>query len=404
VQHATDLLLIGGTLLLALAAHGLGQKIHVPRVTLLLLLGALAGPDMLALLPEGSDQSFGFITQLTLAMVGFLLGERMSVRNLAEGREALIVSLAVTVGTAACVAVAVWLVTGSPAAALLLGAIATATAPAATLDVMREAGARGPLTRLVYQVVAIDDAWGAILFSLALVAAELLAGGSHSGTGEGLAQGFIEVGGSVLLGIVLGFPMAWLTGRLRPGEPMLLESAGFVFVAAGIAGLLELSYLLTCMTLGVVVANQARHHIRPFRSIEGISEPFLALFFFMAGYQLEWSLLPTLGMLGLAYVGARVAGRLVGGQIGGYLAGSNGHTRKRIGACLMPQAGVALGLALVATERLPELTYLLPLVIGATVIFELVGPPLTLVQLRHAGETGQGYEEEADGDDDDPRP
>lgn len=397
MQYATDLLLIGGTLLLALAAHGVGQKIHVPRVTLMLLLGAVAGPDLLALLPENSDQSFGFITQLTLAMVGFLLGERMSVKNLQEGREALILSLAVTVITAAVVALSVWMITDDAAAALLLGAIATATAPAATLDVLREAGARGPLTRLVYQVVAIDDAWGVLLFSLALVTAGLLGGSSEMGLAI-VAHGLIEVGGSILLGVLLGLPMAWLTGRLRPGEPMVLESAGFVFVAAGIAGLLGLSYLLTCMVLGVVVANRAHHHIRPFRSIEGISEPFLALFFFMAGYQLEWSLLPALGALGLAYVGARIVGRVVGGRVGGYLAGSDSHTRKRIGACLMPQAGVALGLALVATERFPELGYILPLVIAATVIFELTGPPLTLLQLRHAGETGRAFEEEQDED------
>lgn len=397
MHHAMDLLLIGGTLLLALAAHGLGQKIHVPRVTLMLLLGALAGPDLLAVLPEDSDQSFGFVTQLTLALVGFLLGERMSMKDLHEGREALILSLAVTLATATVVTLVVWLVTGDGVAALLLGAIATATAPAATMDVLKEAGARGPLTRLVYQVVAIDDAWGVILFSLALVTAGLLAGSSDM-EWTILGQGLAEVGGSIVLGLTLGFPMAWLTGRLRPGEPMLLESAGFVFIAAGLASLLGAPYLLTCMTLGIVVANRAKHHVRPFRSIEGISEPFLALFFFMAGYQLEWSLLPALGAVGLAYVGARIAGRILGGQIGGFLARSDHHTRNRIGACLMPQAGVALGLALLATERFPHLGYLLPLVISATVIFELVGPPLTLLQLRHAGETSQGGEEDKDED------
>ncbi|WP_273429332.1 cation:proton antiporter [Marinobacter sp.] len=397
MHYATDLLLIGGTLLLALAAHGLGQKIHVPRVTLMLLLGALAGPDFLALLPEDSAESFSFITQLTLAMVGFLLGERMSMKDLHQSREALILSLAVTLTTAAVVALVVWLITGDGVAALLLGAIATATAPAATMDVLREAGARGPLAQLVYQVVAIDDAWGVILFSLALVTAGLLAGSSETGWTV-LGQGVTEVGGSIVLGVVLGLPMAWLTGRLRPGEPMLLESAGFVFVAAGMAGLLGVSYLLTCMTLGVVVANKARHHVRPFRSIEGISEPFLALFFFMAGYQLEWTLLPALGALGLSYIGARIIGRVLGGQIGGFLAGSDGHTRNRIGACLMPQAGVALGLALLATERFPDMGCLLPLVIGATVVFELAGPPLTLLQLRHAGEVGRGIEEEKDED------
>ena len=176
MNHASDLILIGSTLLLALAAHAVGQKVHVPRVTLLLLLGALAGPDLLDLLPDNADQSFSLITQLTLAMVGFLLGERMSARDLRQGKEALIVSLAVTLLTAMAVILAVWAVTGNLPAALLLGGIATATAPAATLDVLREAGANGPLTRLVFQVVAIDDAWGAILFSVLLVAAGLLLG------------------------------------------------------------------------------------------------------------------------------------------------------------------------------------------------------------------------------------
>lgn len=399
MDNADILILIGATMLLALGAHALGKIVHLPRVTLLLLLGALAGPELLDLLPEDASDSFSLITQLTLAMVGFLLGERMSAKGLKEGKEALIVSLVVTVMTATVVILSIWAVTGNLPAALLLGGISTATAPAATLDVMREAGANGPLTRLVFQVVAIDDAWGAILFSILLVTAGLVLGNGNIEGPSAMLHGVMEVGGSLVLGIVLGLPMAWLTGRIRPGEPMLLESAGFVLVAAGLASLLGLSYLLTCMTLGIVVANQARHHVRPFRSIEGISEPFLAIFFFMAGYQMDWAALPALGALGVAYIGARIIGRVAGGWLGGYLAGSSPHTRNRIGACLMPQAGVALGLALVAAERLPSLDYILPLVIGATVVFELIGPTLTLVQLRKAGEAGRGYQQDEDEDD-----
>ena len=398
MEHAAILILMGTTLLLALGAHALGKIVHVPRVTLLLLLGALAGPELLDLLPENASDNFSLITQLTLAMVGFLLGERMSAKGLREGKEALVVSLVVTIMTATVVILAIWAVTGNLPAALLLGGISTATAPAATLDVMREAGANGPLTRLVFQVVAIDDAWGAMLFSVLLVAAGLVLGNGDFDGPSAMLHGVMEVGGSLVLGIVLGLPMAWLTGRIRPGEPMLLESAGFVLVAAGLASWLGLSYLLTCMTLGIVVANRARHHVRPFRSIEGISEPFLAMFFFMAGYQMHWAALPALGALGLAYIGARILGRVAGGWLGGYLAGSDPQTRNRVGACLMPQAGVALGLALVATERLPSLDYILPLVIGATVVFELIGPTLTLAQLQKAGETGKGYQSDNDDD------
>ncbi|AKS41337.1 cation:proton antiporter [Wenzhouxiangella marina] len=386
MPDALHLIWIGATLLLALAALSLAQRMHVPRVTLLLLLGAIAGPEILDLMPAGASDSFGLITQITLGIVGFLLGERMSFRDLKQARESLIISLAVTFVTAACVALAVWLLTGDWAAALLLGAISTATDPAASIDVMKESHADGPLTRLLIQVVAIDDAWGVVLFSIVLVILSWIAGGDES-PWIALGHGSVEVLGSLALGAVMGLPMAWLTGRLTPGEPMLLESIGFVLLAAGLAHLLGLSYLLTCIALGVVVANVARHHVRPFRSIEGIAFPFLALFFFMAGYQLDWSTLPTLGLLGLLYIAARIAGRLLGGYMGGWMASSARITRRRIGACMLPQAGVALGLALVATERFPELSYLLPLVVAVTVLFELIGPPITLHELKRAHET-----------------
>jgi len=380
------LIWIGATLLLALAALGIARRMHLPRVTVLLMLGALAGPEMLDLLPAGANESFGLITQITLGIVGFLLGERMSFRDLHQARESLIISLVVTVVTATVVALAVYALTGDWAAALLLGAISTATDPAASIDVMKESHANGPLSRLLMQVVAIDDVWGVILFSIVLVMLAWINGGNEA-PWEALGHGAIEVLGSLALGALMGLPMAWLTGRLTPGEPMLLESIGFVLLAAGLAHLFGLSYLLTCVTLGVVVANVARHHVRPFRSIEGIAFPFLALFFFMAGYQLDWAALPTLGALGMFYVVSRIAGRLLGGATGAWLAGSNATTRRRIGACMLPQAGVALGLALVASERYPELTYLLPLVVAVTVLFELIGPPLTLHQLKRSHET-----------------
>lgn len=386
MSHAMDLLFIGAIMLVALAAHSVGQKLNVPRVTLLLLVGALAGPELLDLVPASVSDNFPLVTELTLAMVGFLLGERMSVRDLRQGREAIIVSLAVTLITALVLFLAVWAVTQNMVASLLLAAIATATDPAATLDVIRETGARGPLTRLVSRVVAIDDAWGAILFSVLLVVAELVSG-NGADLMETVGHGLYEVLGALVLGVLLGLPMAWMTGRLKPGEPMLLESAGFVFLAAGIAGALNVSYLLTCMALGVTVANAAHHHIRPFRSIEGIVEPFLAMFFFLAGFSLDWEVLPTLGLFGGVYVVARIIGRLAGGYAGGLLAGSTQVVRRRNGACLLPQAGVAMGLALVATQRLPDMAFILPLIIGSTVLFELIGPSITMTQLRRAGET-----------------
>lgn len=380
-------ILLGSILLLALGAHGVGRKLHVPRVTLLLLLGVAASPAGFDFLPPEAEDSFGLITNLALAMVGFLLGERMALNELRHhGGMVMTVSLSITLVTSFMVFLGVWAVTGDLVAALLLAGIAPATDAAATLDVINESGARGTLTDRVWGVVAVDDAWCILLFSVLLVTAESL-GGNGGSLVSSLQTGLWELGGAVLLGLGLGLPMAWLTGRLRKGEPMVLEAVGFVLLCAGIAQSLHLSYLLACMVLGAVVANNAHHHLRPFRSIHGIADPFLAIFFFLAGYRLEPALLLTLGAVGAAYLLMRLVGRIAGAYLGARMAGADRRASWRMGWCLLPQAGVAMGLALVATERVPQAApYILPLAIGSTVVFEVLGPLVMLWHLRRAGE------------------
>ena len=383
--YASDpsfLLLVGTVLLLALAAQAAGHLMHVPRGTLLVGLGFLMGPEVLGVPFEVTAEQVSALTIMTLSMVGFLLGERLALRELRETREALVIGSVATFFTAALVFLAVWLVSGSLAAALVLAAIAPATAPAATLDVLHEAGARGPLPRIVSQIVAIDDVWTAVLYVLLIVLAERLL--NHHVGWAALGVGLQEIVGGVLLGVALGLPMAWLTGRLRRGEPSLLEAIGFVFLGAGLAVWLGLSYLLTCITMGAVVANVARHHVRPFRSVEGIADPFIFIFFFLAGFSLELDMVLAMGWLGLVYVLARGAGRVVGGYLGGRWAGSSAAMRRRVGPALMPQAGIAIGLAMAATDRLPELHYILPIIVGSAIVFEVIGPSLTLHQLRKA--------------------
>ena len=381
MNHATDLLLIGGTLLLALAAHGIGQRIHVPRVTLLLLLGALAGPELLDLLPAGADDHFGFITQLTLAMVGFLLGERMAVKNLSEGREAVIVSLAVTLVTAAFVAVAVWLVTRNLPAALLLGSIATATAPAATLDTLKEAGANGPLTRLVFQVVAIDDAWGIVVFGLSMATLGWVIGSEAE---LALLHALWELGGAVLLGAAIGLPAVWLTGRLRPGEPTQVEAIALILLLAGFSSSMGVSALLASMVAGSLVANLSHHHTRSFREIEHIEWPFLVFFFVLSGASVNLYQATDAIVLTVSYIALRVAGRVLGGYLSTRVAPARGKKLPgSIGLALTPQAGVAIGMALLAAERFPELRdTILPVVVASTIIFELLGPVLVRRVLR----------------------
>ena len=386
-ELALTLITLGGLLLVGFLADGIGRRTFLPRVTTLLLFGFLIGPHALALLPDLGQRWFATITHMALVMVGFLLGGRLTRPLLAaRGRQILWLSLSVVIGTALVVLPGIALTGASIAVALVLSGVAPATDPAATVDIVRESRAQGPFSRTLLGIVAIDDAWGLILFSLLLAAVHTVNG---SGASEVLAYASREILGAILLGIALGAPMSYLTGRVRPGEPTLVEALGLVFLCGGLAIWLEVSPLLAAMTMGMTVANLASHHERPFHEIENIEWPFMVFFFVLSGAALEVGVLPHIGLLAATYVILRIFGRLSGAWIGARLCGAETSIARWMGMALMPQAGVALGMALVAVQHFPELAEtVLPVVLVSTVFFELIGPICTRVALRRAGETG----------------
>ncbi len=209
-------------------------------------------------------------------------------------------------------------------------------------------------------------------------------------TGDGstaLQDGLRETGGALLLGLAIGIPGAVLTGRLKPGEPTLIEALGLVFLTAGLALHFELSFLLAGTCAGAVISNFARHHERPIHEIERIEWPFLLLFFMLAGAGLHLDGFGEVWWIAAAYAVFRTGARLAGGQLGGWLAGSAPGVGWKTGMALMPQAGVAIGMALVAAERVPEIgAAVLSITIATTVIFELIGPLMTQFALRRAPE------------------
>lgn len=388
MQNAASsaLIVLGGLLLLGLATEFLGRATSLPRVTLLLLFGILLGPEVLGLLPSAMDGWFSLITDIALLLVGFLLGGRLSLKRFSEnGIEVLCLSISVVICTVLFVALGLWFMGFPLAIALLLGGIATATDPAATVDVVRERGARGHFTDTLQDIVAIDDAWGLVVFSVLLATVQLM-----QGTGEPLQHLWrlvYELGGSVVLGIAMGIPMAFLTGRIRPGEPTLVEALGIVFLCGGLADLLGVSFLLTAMVLGATVSNLARHHERPFHEIEDIEWPFMILFFVLTGASLTFDHLGEVTLLALAYIALRATGRALGSWPGGIIAGSVPTTRRWMGVALLPQAGVAAGMALLASNAFPQWRdSLLSVTILATVVFELIGPVMTRISLQRVGE------------------
>ncbi len=380
------LLTLGALLLVGLITDAIGRRTTLPRVTLLLVFGILIGPSALNLLPEFSERWFPVIANMALLMVGFLLGEKLAFSFLRRnGKVIFLVSLAEVAATSIVMLLGLLIIKVPASVALLLAGIATATAPAATVDVVHEAKASGTFTRTLLGITAIDDAWGLILFSFMLAIAHIVSGQGSSV--EALLAGSWEIGGALLLGIGLGIPMAYLTGRIRPGEPTLAEALGLVFVCGGLAFWIGVSFLLASMSMGAAVANLARHHHRPFHAIENIEWPFLILFFVLAGASLHLDSLLQVGVIGSAYIVLRIIGRFLGGWAGGTISRADQTIKRWMGMALLPQAGVALGMTLVAVQHFPSLEdVILPVVIGATVFFELIGPVSTRTALMKAGE------------------
>ena len=385
MSDAPVLLILGILFFLGLAADLLGRHTPVPRVTLLILCGLAVGPAGFDLLPPELIRNwFPPLTTLALSLVGFLLGQKLSLNELrAHGTVVLGITIGETTGALVLVAAALLLMGVHPVVALLLAGVATATAPAATFDVVRESGIQGEFPDTLLAVVALDDAWALLLFSLTLAAAASVNG--DGGVAVNLVNGLEEIGGSLLLGGLLGIPMAYLTGRVRPGEPTLAEAMGFVLLCGGIATWLDLSPILATMVMGGVVASLASHHDRPFHAIEGIEWPFLILFFILAGASAHPAALLSVGGITVVYMIVRCIGSYAGARAGARWAGANEAIRKWMGLCLFPQAGVALGMVLMASQRFPEFeAYLLPVILASTIIYELFSPLVTRKALKMA--------------------
>lgn len=375
---------LGSLLLVGLITDELGRRTRLPRVTLLMLFGLAVGPAGLDLLPRAFQDWYEFLATAALTMVAFLLGGQLSMSTLRrQGRTIFLVSISVVVLTALIVFTG-FVAIGIPLVlALLLAGIAPATDPAATQDVVRQSNAQGPFVDTLLGVVAVDDAWGLIIFSLLLVVANSVVG---DGSAASLLHGLWEITGAIFIAAALGFPAALLTGRLKPGEPIQAEALGLVFICAGVALWFEVSFLLAGMMLGAIVVNLARHHSRPFHEIEHIEWPFMVFFFVLAGASLRIETFQDIGLVGMAYIVLRILGRLFGGWLGCALAGTPTAYRRWMGLALTPQAGVAIGMALVAGDQFPELAEtLLAVSIGTSIVFEVFGPVLTQFALMKVG-------------------
>lgn len=402
-------LALGLLLLAGLAGGVLAGQLRLPRVAGYVLAGAALSPELAGgwLLPNLASWS-GAFTTAALSLIAYLIGSSLGHSSLRQlGLAVPVIALGESAGAVLVVGLGLWLLlpvlgqaVDAGALALAFAAVACTTAPAGTIAVVRQYRADGPLTRTLLGVVALDDAFGIVLFSLATALAPLLlavpAGADSSASWElmhGLLSGAREIGLSLLLGALAGSLLARSVERLAYGELALPLTLGVVLLVAGAADTLQASPLLAAMATGLVGRRQLPAASRRLSEpLEALEETVFLLFFVLAGAHLDPRLfaayLPLIGV----YLVLRVAGKVLGARLAAQASGAGPAVVRNIGWGLVPQAGVAVGLALSLADR-PGFAHVTPtvvnVVLGATVIHELVGPLYARWALARAGELGR---------------
>ncbi|MEJ2047221.1 MAG: cation:proton antiporter [Dehalococcoidia bacterium] len=404
----TDLALaIGIMITVGLLGGVLSNKIKFPRVTGYIIVGILFSPSVIHLIPRATIAELDIITHVTLAIVAYLIGTSLRLESIKRlGRSISWITPTQSLGAWLVVTLSMAFLAPSILAvpeatfmgnyfpmALVIGAIASATAPAVTMAVIREYKARGPFTTTLLAVVALDDAIAVIAFAIAMgIAQPLVNGGSGVALYHMLAAPSLEIAESIGIGTALGFALVYLTKLAKTRALLLTVVLGIILLGAGLANHLGISLIMANMTIGFVVANRVPDS-EPSIVVEGIEEIVFAIFFVFSGMHFDASVIRTAGVLGLMLFGIRFAGKYYGTVIGARISRSSEEVRKYLGFALVPQAGVALGLALLAAEILPSLgNMLINIVLASVIVNELVAPPLTKYAITKAGESEKAIE------------
>ena len=406
---STTLISLSIAILFGLLMSRVAKMLNLPAVTSYLIGGLLIGPFAIGAfnipgLGFNTLEQLGdlaIVTQVALGFIAFLIGNEFRVKDLkVMGRQAIIVGIAQAVITTIIVDIGIIALHFvfpeliSLSSAIVLGAIAAATAPAATLMVVKQYKAKGPLTKLLLMVVAIDDAVGLILFALSFGIATALESGSVSLVSV-LVEPILEIVLSIILGCVLGWALNKMEIYFHSRSKRLSVAVAFVMLTVGIASIkvniggvnFGFSLLLTCMILGAVFCNICDASEELMDRTDRWSSPLNILFFVISGAELDLKIItnPMVLAIGIVYIIFRSSGKIFGAYISAKATDCSKEIQDHLGITLLPQAGVALGMASQAAN-LMDGAIVRNVVLFSVLIYELVGPNLTKRSLVKAGE------------------
>ncbi len=390
-----ELTSLGLILLLALLAGHLVRVFHIPEVTGYILAGAALGPSVLGWVSRENLTAMSVISEVALGLILFSVGSAFEFSRFRRiGRQVVVITLIESTLTALLVTIGM-LVLGQPwQTACLLGAIATATAPASTLMVIRECDSAGPLTENLLGVIAVNNLLCIAAFGLVAAAIDLTAIERGQAILEPLYRSgfwFVwEIAGSAALGYLVGLMLAAWSTEVTEGGEMLILLAGSILLTVGVSRALNLSPLVASLAVGATMVNLSARSRRLFDTLSGTDPPFYAMFFVIAGAELDVRLVPAMGVLGLAYILGRMGGKFAGASYAARRLGLETPVRRYLGFAILAQAGLAVGLTLSVNGRYADFAPVVSTIVLASVaVFEMIGPLSTRFALVRAGEAGR---------------
>lgn len=372
---------LGIALIVGVACGKLMNRFKVPAVAGYIIGGLLLGSSVFNIISGDTINQMSFISDFALCIIAFNIGSELEIPVIKQlGKSIFIIAFFEAIGAFILVSAVSYFITKDPAIALILGSVSAATAPAATVMVLRELNAKGPLTSTLLGVVAVDDAICLIIFAMAASVAKVFVNHELITIRKVLLLPLEEIGLSIIAGAVLGIVLTALIKYSKGLNELLPFIVAALLILDGAATVYGLSPLLSAMAMGVVVANTSSKKAKAFKVLEDFAPPIVAAFFVLAGARLNISYIPQIGILGVAYLLFRIIGKLAGASIGATISKAPANVKKYIGYGLLSQVGVAVGLAITVNREFPNSeigTIVVTILLATTIATEIVGPIAT---------------------------
>lgn len=367
------------------------SRFRLPNVTGYLIGGLIIGPSLLGIIPQEAMGDLKIVSEMALAFIAYGIGSEFNLSQLKKmGKNTITITLFQSIATMLFVTAAIAFISGqSLSFSLVLGAISAATAPAATVMVIKQYRARGEVVNTLLPVVALDDAICIIAFGIATSVARAFVG--QTGTislFNMLVIPMLEVIAALALGLIMGVFLILLIKKIDGETELMSLIIAIVFATAAISLRFNLSSLLSCMMLGATIVNVIPNFKKAFTIADRFTPALYVAFFTASGAELNLSVLRSVGLIGIVYIVFRIIGKLAGSYLGARVSNASENVRKYLGFTLLPQAGAAIGLSMVAKSILPHPygDQVRTIVLAGTIVFELLGPVITKNALIKAGE------------------